>query len=276
MILGSLNSYFRSRSDRTPSDNDGLHPPQPDRGLPWRGILLGLAVAIVPLVTSCGVYWLKFHALIPSTLLDQQVSGPGASSYWLALRRVDHNSLAGLRFIPTDLLAYLRPDGLRLHSGLPFIDFRLGVTAGVQYVGIPPGSILAEPWSTVPDEMPLAVILVLAAGVYWARRQLGRGLRLRPALWALLASPMAYCIAAGLGACVVTLTQCGITGRYLGDGVPLIVILVAASARVLGPAIASLSGRRATVLVAGVTVLLVASLLINVGLEYQDWWHTVP
>lgn len=248
-----------------------------DRGLPRRQILLGLAVAVLPVVTCFGVYWLKFHTFLPSQLFDQQVSGPEASPYWLALRRVDHNSLSAARFIPTDLLAYIRPDGLAVQSSFPFVDFRFGPATGLglSYLGLPVGGILVEPWSTLPDDMPWAVVIVVAALAYCARRYAARGLKLAPVLRSLLRSPMTYCIVAGLGAWAVTLTQCYITNRYLTDAMPLIVVAVAASARVLAPSITSLTGRRAAAFIGAVTVLVVVSLLINVGLEYRDWWNVV-
>lgn len=275
IVLESLASHFAWGSRRTPPKRTAPAPGpgEPRRRIPWRDILMGVGIAILPVATVCGVYWLKFHTLVPNQLLNQQVSGPGAQPWWLTLRRLNHNTLVGLRFVPTDLFAYIRPDGLTVHAGFPFVDFRFPYADGVHYIGIPVGSILAERWSTIPDEMPLAVITIIVGGLYALRRHRG-GLGVRPAVWAALRSPMTYCIVGGAGAWGESLMQCGITNRYLADAMPLIVVLAALGARVLAPAVAALSGRRATVFVVGVTVLVIASLLVNAGLEYQDWWST--
>lgn len=66
-----------------------------------------------------------------------------------------------------------------------------------------------------------------------------------------------------------------ITNRYLGDMYPLVVIVLLISARVLAPPAARLSGRRAAAVAVAVTLLVAWSLLVNLGLEYRWWWHTV-
>jgi hypothetical protein len=239
-----------------------------------RVILFGVAVMLLPLATCLGVFWLKFHTPLPSTVLNQNVSGPTASPYWLAVRRVDHDSLVGLRFVPTTLLAYLRPDGVALTSAFPFVNFRFVPGGpGGHLVGIPPGSIVAEPWTTITDDMPLAVAIVLAGcvyGLFLARR---RGIALRAGIAALVRSPMTYCLLGTIGASGVMLIQCGMTNRYLGDAFPLVAVAVAGAARLIAPSAARLSGRTAVVLVVGATLLVAWSLLFNLGIEYQDWWH---
>lgn len=246
-----------------------------DAGRTWPTLLFAATVIALPAATAFGVYWLKFHTIFPSPLLDQEVSGPTEQPWWRALRLVDHKSLVGLRFLPTALLAYLRPDGVTLSSAFPFVNFRFGPgLAGLHLLGIPRGSMLTERWSTVTDDMPAAIVIVtvgIISGIRTVRRQ-------RPGLRAsatqLAHSPATYCVLGTAASGVVTLTQDGLTNRYLGDFFPLIVVLVSLAAPPLLRATAQLSRRTAYVLVSGATVLVLWSLLVNLGLEYQDWWHT--
>jgi hypothetical protein len=239
-------------------------------------LLFAWTVALLPVVTCLGVYWLKFHTAIPSILLNQQMGGPGAAPWWLAIRRVDHNSLQGLRYIPTGVYNYLRPDGVAFVSGFPFIDFRFPGLAAPQLIGVAKGGLYLEPFSTLPDDMPLAILLVLAgivAGAYHARQ---RGLALRTELSMLLRSPLTYCVLGTLASAGVALTGAFLTNRYLGDMYPAVVVCVVVAARALGRPAAALSGRRGVLVAAGATGLVAWALFANLGLIYQLWWHTVP
>ncbi len=80
-----------------------------------------------------------------------------------------------MRFAPTALLAYLRPDGVALTPGFPFVNFRLGLTVPVRYLGIPAGSIYVEPFSTLSDNMPLGFAVVIGALIYGPERPVPRG-----------------------------------------------------------------------------------------------------
>jgi hypothetical protein len=240
-----------------------------------RTLLFAWAVALVPIATCLGVYWIKFHALIPNILLNQQMSGPGAAPWWLAIRRVDHNSLQGLQYVPTGVYNYLRPDGIAFASGFPFVNFRFGPSAPPGLIGIPTGGVYLEPFSTLPDDMPLAILLVLAGISYAVHRTRRRGVGLRTGVATLLRSPLTYCILGALASAGVALTGSFLTNRYLGDMFPAVALCLIAAARALAQPAAGLSGRRAVLIGAGAIVLVGWALLVNLGLEYQLWWHTV-
>ncbi len=238
-------------------------------------LLFAATVVALPVATALGVFWLKFHDFLPSMILNEEISGPGAVPSWLALRRVDHNSLSGLRFVPTALLAYLRPDSVAFSSAFPFVNFRFGTgLAGLHLLGLPPGSMLTEPWSTLTDDMPGSFVIVIAGTAGGIRAVWHQKPALRASATQLARSPLTYCVLGTAASCGITLTQCYITNRYLGDFFPLIVVLVSLAALPLLRATPRLSRRGAYVLVGGFTVLVVWSLLVNLGLEYQDWWHT--
>lgn len=230
-------------------------------------MLLGSIVAVLPVVTCIGTWWLKFHTLTPNYLLNQQMA---TQPWWLAIRKTDHNQLQGIRYIPTTFLAYLRPDGVVLTSAFPFVNF----AGKVAYIGIPPGSMYLEPFSTLPDVMPLlfaAVIVALVVGAVRARRT---GIHMRAVFDRVIRSPMTYCIIGTTAGCFVMFSNAFITDRYLADCYPLLVVALAVAARFLGPPISRLSGLAAVGVAAGVTVFLAWSLLVNMGLDYQYWWHT--
>jgi hypothetical protein len=239
-------------------------------------LLFAWTVALLPVAACLGVYWLKFHAAIPSILLNQQMGGAGAAPWWLAIRRVDHNSLQGLRFIPTGVYNYLRPDGIAFVSGFPFIDFRFPARAMPQLIGVPKGGLYLEPFSTLPDDMPLAILLVLVGIVFGARHMLRRGIALRTELRMLLGSSLTYCVLGTLASACVALTGAFLTNRYLGDMYPAVVVCLVVAARALGQPATALSGRRGVLVGAGAMVLVAWALLANLGLAYQLWWHTVP
>jgi len=240
--------------------------------LDWRLLLLGATVSIVPAVTCLGVFVLKFHTPFPSILLDEQVSGPNEGPAWAAVRRVNHDSLSGLRFIPTMFVAYVRPDGVKFASGFPFVDFRFVPGGpGLHLFGIPQGSLLPERFSTITDTMPLAVLIMIAGLVAGMQKAWRAGVR--ASVGTLARSPMTYCIVGTAAWCCVLLMQIGISSRYLADFYPFVVVSVTVAALFLAPAAARLSGRAALMVGGGATVLVAWSLIVNVGLEYQDWWH---
>lgn len=242
----------------------------------WRDLSFGAVVAVVPVVTCLGVYWLKFHTPTPSLLLNQEIGGPGTQPWWRNIRSLNHNVLQGPRFIPTTLVAYLRPDGLTFTSAFPFVNLRLGPTAGTRYIGIPVGAMYVEPFSTVPDDMPLFIAVVLAAAVYGFRRARQRAFDLRKAVVDLLRSPMTYCIAGTAVSCLIVMSEAFITNRYLADFFPFITVTLLVCLRFIYRPSYSLSSGAAVALASSVTLLLVFSLVVDLGLEYQSWWSTAP
>jgi hypothetical protein len=240
-----------------------------------RMIVFGGALAVLPFATCAGIYWLKFHTLVPSLLLNQQVGGPAANAAWLSIRHADHNQLSGLRFLPSALVAYLRPDGVHLSSAFPFVDFRFGPgLAGVPNIGLAPGSFFVEQFSTVPDDMPVAVMALVAGLAVLAHRTLRRWVGIRPALAQLFQRPETYVLLGTAGSAVVMMSQVSITNRYLADFFPFVVVVMAVCLRLTAPVAARLSGWKAIAVGTVVTALVAWALVFNFGLEYQWWWHT--
>jgi hypothetical protein len=241
----------------------------------WLTCGLGVAVGALPFAVCVGVYWLKFHTLVPNPLLNQQIGGPLAAPWWVAIRRIDHNSLQGFRFLPTALVAFLRPDGVHFVSAVPFVQLRLGPAPGpgVHYLLIPPGSDYVEPFSTLPDDMPLFALALLAVLLHAIHRVWRRRSPVRDLVFGLLGSPSTYAIVGAAGSAAVMMTQGGISNRYLADFFPLVAVALPSSVRVLEAPMARLRGGWALAIGSALVVLLLWSLLANIGLEYQLWWH---
>ena len=116
-------------------------------------------------------------------------------------------SLFGLKFMPTAMLQYLRPDGLRLSHAFPYVDFgpRARVVGGVTFDTISRSASLTA-------TSPVFVLCAVVGLVVLARR---RGATL--AVWIL---PI---VGAVVGT-VAALDIAFIAHRYLGDLLPVLLL----------------------------------------------------
>jgi hypothetical protein len=235
-----------------------------------RALAFAWTVALVPIISCLGTWYLKFHTAFPSILLNEQIGGSSAAPWWKAIRHIDHNTLDSVRYVPTGLLAYLRPVGVILTSAYPYITFGGHVT----YVGIPPGSLYLEPFSTLPSDMTLVVILIIAGLLYGAWTAIRRAGAVRPVIMDAIRSPMTYAILGTAASCGVTMSNAFITNRYLADFMPALVVLLAVAARFLAPPVVRVRGVAAVAVGAVVTVFVLWSLFVVLGLDYAYWWHT--
>ena len=88
----------------------------PDNRRWWLPVL---AVGLVPLAIGCAINFAKFGVPFGVSNFDQVWTHVNA--YRRTFLAANHNSEYGTAFIPSTLLAYLRPDGLRITSIFPFI-----------------------------------------------------------------------------------------------------------------------------------------------------------
>jgi len=126
-------------------------------------------------------------------------------------------SLLGVKFVPTALLQYLRPDALRLGRLFPFVSFPPPPTVigHVRYAGL---SLASSVTSTMPAITGAAVVGLWA--VFRPRRGAGRSPRPgRPAL-RMLRVPLAGAVVGTISA----VAYAYIVERYLADWMPLLVV----------------------------------------------------
>ena len=87
------------------------------------------AAGLVPLAVGCAVNYAKFGVLFGVSNYDQVFTQVNA--YRRKFLASNHNAEAGLHFIPSALLAYLRPDGIRFTNVFPFITLPAGPPANL-------------------------------------------------------------------------------------------------------------------------------------------------
>jgi hypothetical protein len=224
---------------------------------PTRTITLGGAAAIaVGLYAS--VNYMKFGSLfsVPWTAQVQ-------ARYGSALRAglaANGNSFLGLKFVPTALLQYLRPDALRTSRLFPFVAFPppSTVIGHVLYVG--------RTWaSSVTTTMPVFVVAG-AVGlwvVFHPVRRSRHGPRRTAAGLALLRIPIVGAAVGIVGSLEIAFTA----QRYLADWMPLLVLAGLAGLFVVAQRTPSMA-RWARRTVVGVGCLLaVVGLVINLALS---------
>jgi hypothetical protein len=248
------------------------HPDLSPRRL--NAFLLAAVVAGLPVFAALGAWWLKFHVPVPSVLLDQQIGGPSPAPWWLAIRRLNHDHLEGVKFVPTALVAYLRPDDISLSSAFPFFNLRFGALAGTRYIGIPAGSMYIEPFSTITDDMPLGILMLIAGAGYAVHVLRSRSLKLGTHLRAVVGSPLTYCLLGTAAAAGVMLSSGWLTNRYAGDLFPFTALFIAVVARFLARPLLRLSGGAAIALGTAAMLVVTWSLLYDLGIEYWSWWST--
>jgi hypothetical protein len=168
-----------------------------------------VAATLVPAALYAAVNEIKFHTLYSLPLNHQIYSGQSPSRQ--AALAANGGSLFGLKFIPTTVLQYLRPDALRFHRLFPFIGFP------------PPAKVLfhvrfdtLDFASSATATMPFFVITALV-GLY----ALGR----RPARSR--AGGVAAVRTVTLGAAAGTVASISIAyvaNRYLSDAFPFLAV----------------------------------------------------
>ncbi len=217
-----------------------------------------LAVGVVPLLIACAVNYAKFGTAFGLPITDQVYSR--INVYRRRFLAANHNSEVGTAFAPTDLLAYLRLDGLRFTSVFPFITLpasRNPTLAGVLFDK-------RYRTASLPSSMPLLFLL----GIW------GMVTAFRPRPVGRVALTRLLLLASGV-ACAALMLWGYIAPRYLADFVPFLVL---AGAVALADVWRRMEGRsrRARVGVVAVTALIaIFSMAANVGMAVtpNEQWN---
>ena len=166
-----------------------------------------VVAALLPFAAFAAVNLIKFHTPL-SLPLDRQVitsfDGRGGASRRAALAD-NGGTLFGVKFLPTTILHYSRPDALGLQRAFPWVRF----PGPARTVG-PVTFDVIDPAASVPATTPALALLAGFGLVGIARRR-----ALRPLV------PLIVGAAAG----AMTVLAFGfIAHRYLGDIFPLVVV----------------------------------------------------
>jgi hypothetical protein len=190
-------------------------------GARTRSVALGAAAAL-PVVVYAVVNEIKFHTLFSIPFRAQAFEHHNPKR--LAALAANHGSLFGPEYVPTALLAYLRPDAIRFTRLFPFVAFPGHATV----IGHAVYDTL-DFYTSVTTSMPLLLVAALAGLVV-----LVAGSRLRFSQDTSTGESVGLTLGARaftvpvLGAVVGTvgvLTIAYIAIRYLADIVPLVVVL---------------------------------------------------
>jgi hypothetical protein len=169
-----------------------------DRG----GSIIVLGGCIAGFVVHSAINWAKFGS--PTALpADQQllsIQDPARAAWFAG----NHGSFFSVRFLPTTLVQYLRPDTVRFERLIPFVRFGPLATDRGSY---PVESI--TPTSSLPTTASLLCVAAVIGAVMIVRQ--------RDLVWLAL-------IAGAAIAAVPTFTIGFVANRYLVDMVPLLLI----------------------------------------------------
>jgi hypothetical protein len=238
------------------------------RPLTWAGVgdeaanrsyLVPLAAAVaVPLVIYMYVNYARFGHPWHYPISRHITVLEGIDQMRIEALAANGNSLFGAKFVPTNLLAMLRPDGIRLDGLFPFVTFPppADVVGGVKFDTI-------DRAASIPTTMPLLFVLGLAGAVAVFLR--------RPVAASRLAALRVLVVAAIAGGCV-TLSINFVAHRYLSDFLPALIVLGLAGVHVALLALASPDRHGVVRAVTGSLIVLAAiSLWANfaLGVLYQ-------
>lgn len=218
-------------------------------------------LALLPILVVVGAFYAKFGAPLPP---DEGYQGLDYEYVQQIVKNNGGESGASIRYAPTEAVAYLRPDALRLSSDWPWFRFRFGRPIGdgpmerISY--LPPlarDSLNVERTVSITDVMPVPLVATIAAVVVILRR---RRQRYELALLAALATMP-----------LVVLTTITVASRYLGDFFPLLAVGTAFGAAAVGR-LRAWSPTVRTLVVVPVLLLTVLSIPVVTSLATRyDW-----
>ena len=239
------------------------------RGSCRKNWMLAVALIILPAVTTVSIFELKFGAPTPNLLSD-----PGIMQawWWRDILATNGNQTVGLEFVPTALVAYLRPDSVLVSAAFPFVNFHysgFAPYARASYVLLPVGGAYIEPVSSLTSDMPIPCLFVLC-GALTALPRAGRALQ--RLLRERNPGAVPILLLAALAGSVITVTNVAITNRYVADLYPFMML---ATGVVFGRLASPLEGLHrpmwiGLVILGGIGV--AWGLVVNMGLQYRLIW----
>lgn len=237
--------------------------PGPSPGRWWvRAVAVG-AVALLPLVGYAALNTLKFRSKF-GLPLDRQRWTEVSPSRRAALAANDWR-LFGVKFAPTTVLHYLRPDALSVMALYPFVDFPRRPPPVIGDVVFDTLDVAASLPTTMPLWFPLGAVGGVAIFLP-ARRRRRRARGLVGAVGQLGLAPFRPPLLGALVGVGPTVTIAFIAHRYLIDFVPLFLVAGAVGFQLLWRW-AEATGRGARRVAAAVFALAVlAGAWVNVGL----------
>jgi len=224
-----------------------------------RWFLPVLGAGLIPLVIGCTLNYAKFGVPFGVPITDQVWSHVNA--YRERFLAANHNSEVGTEYAPTNLITYLRPDGLSISRVFPFVSLPTGPPTALN------GVLFDKLYRTasISASSPLLFLLSL-----W-----GLVTAFRPNAVGKVAWTRLLLLAAGSAGAALLLW--GYIGpRYLGDFVPFLVL---ASAVAMADIFRRLERSRRSVRIGVVSLIALLglfSIAANVGMAIvpNDEWDS--
>lgn len=166
-----------------------------------------LIAAFSALAVGCAVTWAKFGAPFAWPMQAQVYTR--LSPNRRAFLRANDGQISGAQFLASNLLAYLRPDGLRIGPLYPF--FTLPATPPT-----PVGNVVMDMTYRTPG-IPASMTFLFFSALWGTAMAFRRG---AAKAWRLMRIP----ILAGAAASAGVLLWGGIAARFTADFIPLLVI----------------------------------------------------
>jgi hypothetical protein len=175
-------------------------------------------LALTPASTMFAIFWLKFKMFIPDLTLNIQVP---ENSNWAEIYRINGGKSSGIEFIPSNFLAYFRPDSISFTGWVP--ELLRPTIYPFHYVWpLSEGGMYVETSASVTALAPFAMILTIVLVNSAIRKaqpialsfnnNLKKKVTLKPPLnWLFLTASVGV---------IVPLTFVGNSHRYLVDFAP--------------------------------------------------------
>lgn len=221
-----------------------------------RPILAPAVAGAAPMAVYAAVNWIKFRTFFSIPFWGQgfTILDPKRQAFLAE----NDGTLFGLKFLPTTLVHYLKPNGLSLTRTFPFVDFPAKAE--------PIGDVtfdLVDYSGSIPATMPVLTVLAVVGGMAVFRR-VGRS---RCPDSVVLRGPLLGALAGAL-----TILPFGyIANRYLADALPVLVIAGLAGAHVVLTWLRGRERRTRRAVPVALVVLALAGVWINLahGLLFQ-------
>lgn len=185
-----------------------------------------LALGLTPISTMMLIFWLKFRVLIPSLDLNEQV--PEASG-WAKIYSINGNQDSSPIFITSNLWGYLRPDSLSF-ANFPRLNLAIPEVRPFEFLWpLPEGGLYSEPTASLTNITPLAVLSLLFLSTIFSRNS-----RLKKSAYVetknkLKDFALLSVLLASASSILVTSMFVFNSNRYLGDFVPITIMLISMS-----------------------------------------------
>ncbi len=166
---------------------------------PLAGALAGGATLGV--IGFCSVNYLKFHSFVNAPYNTNYLAHPKR------LAALARGGATGIRYLPTNLVQYLRPDTLHFQGAFPWVAFRMTQYAPVLNIGHVHFDTLELPTS-ITATTPILAAAALVGSIAVLRRP----------------SVLLIPLGGGVAAILLMASFFGETSRYLADFLPWLVI----------------------------------------------------